>query len=87
MLKEFGHEIWIADGPHVSVAGFRCPTRMAVIRLSDGGVFIWSTHGRPAGGIPDPKMARSRVPELCLGLTGDVVPEFGSIHPKSPPTL
>jgi hypothetical protein len=42
MLKEFGHEIWIADGPHVSVAGFHYPTRMAVIRLADGGVFVWS---------------------------------------------
>jgi hypothetical protein len=42
MLKEFGDEIWIADGPHVSVVGFHYPTRMAVIRLSDGGVFIWS---------------------------------------------
>jgi hypothetical protein len=42
MLKEFGHEIWTADGPHVSVIGFHYPTRMAVIRLSDGGVFIWS---------------------------------------------
>jgi hypothetical protein len=42
MLKEFGCEIWTADGPHVSVAGFHYPTRMAAIRLSDGGVFIWS---------------------------------------------
>ncbi|PWB80557.1 MAG: hypothetical protein C3F11_17610 [Methylocystaceae bacterium] len=42
MLKQFGHEIWIADGPIVAVAGFRYPTRMAVIRLSDGGLFVWS---------------------------------------------
>jgi hypothetical protein len=42
MLTEFGHEIWTADGPHVSLAGFHYPTRMAVIRLSDEGVFIWS---------------------------------------------
>ena len=42
MLKEFGHEIWIADGREVAVAGFRYPTRMAVLRLSDGGLFIWS---------------------------------------------
>jgi Domain of unknown function (DUF4336) len=42
MLKEFGHEIWTADGPHVSVAGFHYPTRMAVIRLSGGGIFVWS---------------------------------------------
>jgi len=42
MLKEFGQEIWIADGPEVAVAGFRYPTRMAVLRLPDGGLFIWS---------------------------------------------
>ncbi|RJF87123.1 DUF4336 domain-containing protein [Oleomonas cavernae] len=42
MLKEFGHEIWIADGPQVAVAGFHYPTRMAVIRLADRGLFIWS---------------------------------------------
>ena len=42
MLKQFGPEIWIADGPEVSTAGFHYATRMAVIRLSDGGLFIWS---------------------------------------------
>ncbi|MDI4238061.1 DUF4336 domain-containing protein [Bradyrhizobium sp. Arg237L] len=42
MLNEFAHEIWTADGPDVAVAGFHYPTRMAVIRLSDGGLFIWS---------------------------------------------
>ena len=42
VLQPFGPQIWIADGPVVAVAGFRYPTRMAVIRLSDGGLFIWS---------------------------------------------
>jgi Domain of unknown function (DUF4336) len=42
MLKEFGREIWIADGPDVSVFGFHYPTRMAVTRLSSGDLFIWS---------------------------------------------
>jgi hypothetical protein len=42
MLEQFAHEIWIADGPVAAVSGFRYPTRMAVIRLSDGGLFIWS---------------------------------------------
>ncbi|TCP73121.1 hypothetical protein [Sphingomonas sp. PP-CE-1G-424] len=36
MLRHFGEEIWIADGPTVSVAGFAYRTRMMVIRLSDG---------------------------------------------------
>jgi hypothetical protein len=42
MLKQFGPDIWIADGIDVAVAGFHYPTRMAVLRLSDGRLFIWS---------------------------------------------
>ncbi|WP_338698875.1 MULTISPECIES: DUF4336 domain-containing protein [unclassified Bradyrhizobium] len=42
VLQDFGPDIWIAGGPNVAVAGFHYPTRMAVIRLSDGGLFIWS---------------------------------------------
>ena len=43
MLKEFGHNIWIADGSEVvAMMGFHYPTRMAVIRLSDRGLFVWS---------------------------------------------
>jgi len=42
MLKEFGREIWTADGPNIAVVGFDYPTRMAVIRLSGGDLFIWS---------------------------------------------
>ena len=42
MLKQFGTEIWIADGTSVSTGGFHYATRMAIIRLSDGGLFIWS---------------------------------------------
>jgi hypothetical protein len=42
MLKPFGPEIWIADGSQVSTAGFHYGTRTAVIRLPDGGLFIWS---------------------------------------------
>jgi hypothetical protein len=42
MLEPFGDEIWISSGPTVTTAGFRYPTRMAVIRLEDGGLFVWS---------------------------------------------
>lgn len=41
-LEPFGEEIWIAAGPTVVSAGFRFPTRAAVIRLDDGGLFVWS---------------------------------------------
>ena len=42
-LIEFGPDIWISDGPVVPFfAGFSYPTRMAVIRLSNGLLFVWS---------------------------------------------
>lgn len=43
MLQEFGPNIWIADGPTVTAAaGFHYPTRMAVIRLTNGDLVLWS---------------------------------------------
>ena len=42
MLEEFGPSLYFADGPSVSFFGFPYPTRMAVARLSDGSVWIWS---------------------------------------------
>lgn len=46
ILTEFGPGIWIADGPTVTAAaGFHYPTRMAVIGISGGGLFIWSPTG------------------------------------------
>jgi hypothetical protein len=42
MLRPFGEEIWLADGPTTAVAGFVYPTRMAVIRLPGERLFIWS---------------------------------------------
>lgn len=43
MLTEFADDIWIAEGPTlVAAAGFQYPTRMAVIRLSGGRLFVWS---------------------------------------------
>jgi hypothetical protein len=43
MLKQFGREIWTAEGAEVvAMLGFRYPTRMAVIRLPGGDLFVWS---------------------------------------------
>lgn len=43
MLEQFGENIWVADGgPLEAIAGFHYPTRMAVMRLVDGGLVIWS---------------------------------------------
>jgi len=41
-LRPFGPEIWLADGGQAQVAGFRYPTRMAVIGLTGGGLLVWS---------------------------------------------
>ena len=41
-LESFGPEIWTAEGPVVSFLGFPYPTRMAVIRLADRNLFLWS---------------------------------------------
>ena len=42
MLEELGPELWVADGPVVSFFGFDYPTRMAVVRLDGGGLWVWS---------------------------------------------
>lgn len=42
MLEEFGLSIYTAKGPTVSFFGFPYPTRMAVVKLSDGSAWIWS---------------------------------------------
>jgi hypothetical protein len=42
MLKQFGHEIWTADGAEIVIVGFHYPTRMAVLRLPDRHLFIGS---------------------------------------------
>lgn len=49
LLQPFGPEIWLADGSETEVIGFRYPTRMAVIRLAGGGLFIWSPVGLTEG--------------------------------------
>jgi len=43
VLQEFGANIWIADGPTITAAaGFQYPTRMAVIRFTNGDLVLWS---------------------------------------------
>jgi hypothetical protein len=41
-LERLALDIWVAAGPVVTSYGFRYPTRMAVVRLADGGLFVWS---------------------------------------------
>ena len=42
MLTAFGPSLFVADGPTVSFFGFPYPTRMAVARLHDGSLWVWS---------------------------------------------
>jgi hypothetical protein len=42
LLRRFGEDLWIADGPMVRFFGMPYPTRMVVIRLSDGSLWIYS---------------------------------------------
>lgn len=59
MLQTFGNNIWTVDGPDVkAIAGFRYPTRMAIIRLPDNTLFIWS---------PTPLTVRLREEVEALG--------------------
>jgi hypothetical protein len=42
MLEPLGPDLWFADGGIVSFNGFAYPTRMVVVRLADGGLWLWS---------------------------------------------
>jgi hypothetical protein len=41
-LYEFAPALYASEGPSVSFYGFAYPTRMAIIVLADGGLFVWS---------------------------------------------
>jgi hypothetical protein len=42
VLEQLGPELWVADGGIVSFFGYDYPTRMAVVRLADGELWLWS---------------------------------------------
>lgn len=42
MLEAFGPSLFVADGGTVPFLGFPYPTRMAIARLADGGLWVWS---------------------------------------------
>src|SRR5574338_185033 len=41
-LQEFAQNIWIVEGPLVWDMGLEFPTRMAIVKLSDGSVWVSS---------------------------------------------
>jgi hypothetical protein len=42
VLEKISDDIWIADGPTVSFYGFPYPTRMAIVRLDNDDLWVWS---------------------------------------------
>jgi uncharacterized protein DUF4336 len=48
MLKRLGSDLWFADGGVVSFNGIDYPTRMVVVRLADGGLWLWSPVAKSA---------------------------------------
>ena len=42
MLRSYAKDLWLAEGPVVSFLGFPYPTRMAVVRLASGELWLWS---------------------------------------------
>jgi hypothetical protein len=42
MLIAVASDLWIAEGPTVSFLGFPYPTRMALVRLTGGDLWVWS---------------------------------------------
>lgn len=41
-MKSFAPGIYIVDGPVLSFLPFLYPTCMAIVRLSDGSLWVWS---------------------------------------------
>jgi len=41
-MEPIADNIWLAEGPIVSFYGFPYPTRMVVVRLPDGTLWVWS---------------------------------------------
>lgn len=64
MLERLGSTIWFADGGIVSFHGFDYPTRMVIVRLSDGKLWLWS---------PIEKTAEIEAAVCALGPIGHIV--------------
>jgi hypothetical protein len=42
VIEPIDANLWIADGPSVSFLGFPYPTRMTLVRLAGGSLWVWS---------------------------------------------
>lgn len=88
-LQNIGDEIWIADGPTVSFYGFPYPTRMALVRLADGTLWVWSpvdldTELRrevEALGSVRHLVSPNKIHHLFLGVWAEAWPEARLVAP------
>ena len=68
MLKEFGHEIWTADGPDVALVGFRSPTSCRLGLVGD----FNAQHHRAFAIARDPSLSPLQPEDRCeVRLDGD----------------
>ena len=56
-LQSFADNVWITDGPNVRDMGFTFTTRMAIVRLSDGSIWVDSP-------VPVPFDTLERITEI-----------------------
>jgi hypothetical protein len=91
VLEKIGSSIWLADGGTVDFYGFPYPTRMVVVRLTDGDLWIWSPIqltdalrvGVDALGPVGHLVSPNRIHHLFLGDWKAVYPEARLWGPAS----
>lgn len=82
MLTPVGDNFWIAEGPVVDFHSFPYPTRMAVARLSNGDLWIWSPiplepalrQAVEGLGAPAHLVSPNKIHHLFLGAWAEVYP-------------
>ena len=72
LLGPIGEGLWTADVGDATVAGFRYPTRMLVIRLPSDDLLIWS----PVALSPDLKAQIDALGEVRRSFAGDYGPLY-----------
>ncbi|HZL21383.1 MAG TPA: hypothetical protein VFG23_26855 [Polyangia bacterium] len=88
-MKSIGENLWIADGPIVYAYGFPFPTRMAVVRLEDGRLWLWSPVRLDDGlrrdisdlGRPTYAVTPNKLHHLALRQWVDAFPELSLYAP------
>ncbi len=91
MLEEVADNVWLAEGDPVNFYGFPYPTRSVVVRLKDGGLWIWSPirlsddlrRAVDRLGTPRHLVSPNKIHHLFLGDWHNVYPEALLWGPRS----